>query len=215
MKTPKTRDPLGPLDFVTSFFATLLGVLILLIAASAIFGWGGSALGMGGDSVCVTTDLRTFGLAEDPYGDVRKDEGIDRRVSLDPDGTQLCDGDPDLLQQAASGLTQAPAAIVFFAFVLMTRRIIRYARQHGLFSAELAHRITRLGWLLLAGLLMAGFLKWLGEGLLLSSMVDSMSWTDGSIGVSVPALIGAAGVVSIGRVMNRAAALQADADATI
>ncbi|GAA3523629.1 hypothetical protein GCM10022234_19950 [Aeromicrobium panaciterrae] len=215
MKRPKTHDPLGPLDFVTSFFATLLGVLILLVTASAIFGWGGSTLGMGGESVCVTTDLRTFGLTEDPYGDVRKEDGIHRKVSIDPDGTQLCDGDPGLRQHASSGLTQAPSAIVFFAFVLLTRRIIRYARRHGLFSVELAQRITRLGWLLLAGLLMAGFLKWLGEGLLLSSMVDSMSWTDGSIGVSVPALIGAVGVVSIGRIMIRAAALQADSDATI
>jgi hypothetical protein len=215
VRKPKTRDPLGPLDFMTSFFATLLGVSILLISASAIFGWGGSALGMGGESVCVTTDLRTFGLTEDPYGDVRKDDGIHRKVSIDPDGTQLCDGDPDLRQQAFSGLTQAPSAIVFFAFVLLTRRIIRYARQHGLFSAELAQRIARLGWLLLAGLLIAGILKWLGEGLLLSSMVDSMSWTDGSIGVSVPALIGATGVISVGRVMNRAAVLQADSDATI
>ena len=104
---------------------------------------------------------------------------------------------------------------MFFGFVLLTRRIIRYGRQHGLFSGELAQRIKRLGWLLLAGLLVAGFLKWLGEGLLLSSMVDSMSWTNGSVGVSVPALIGAFGLVSIGRVMHHAAALQAEADATI
>ena len=215
MKKPKVRDPLGPLDFVTSFFATLLAAAIALIVASAVFGWGGSTLGMGGNDVSVRTDLRTFGLTEDPYGDVRKDDGIHRDVAVSPDGARLYDHDPSLRQQALSGLTQAPSTVVFFGFVLMTRRIIRYARQHGLFSAELARRITRLGWLLLAGLLLAGLLKWLGEGLLLSSMVDTMSWTDGSIGVSVPALIGAFGLVSIGRIMQHAAALQADADATI
>ena len=42
-----------------------------------------------------------------------------------------------------------------------------------------------------------------------------MSWADGSIGISVPGIIGAYGLVSIGRIMNRAAALQAEADATI
>lgn len=211
----KTRDPLGPLDFVTSFFAMLLAVAIALILASAIFGWGGSTLGMGGDSVCVATDLRTFDLTEDPYGDVRKDDGIHRGVSVSPDGARLCDPDPGFREQALSGLTEAPSAVVFFGFVLLTRRIIRYARQQGLFSAELARRIARLGWLLLGGLLVAGFLRWLGEGLLLSSMIDSMSWTDGWFSVSVPALIGAVGIVSVGRVMSHAAALQAEADATI
>jgi hypothetical protein len=215
VKEPQTRDPLGPLDFVTSFFATLLGVVVVLIVASAIFGWGGSALGMGEESVCVTTDRGTFGVTEDRYDDVRADDGIHRKVSVGPDGVQFCDGEPDLRQQVFSGLTQAPSSVVFFGFVLLTRRLIRYARQHGLFSPELARRITRLGWLLLAGLLLGGFLKWLGEGWLLASMVDSMSWTDGSVGVSAPALIGAAGVVSIGRIMHHAAALQADADATI
>ena len=43
---------------------------------------------MGGSAVCVTTDLRTFGLIEDPYGDVRKDDGIHRNVAVDADGAQ-------------------------------------------------------------------------------------------------------------------------------
>ena len=51
----KTHDPLGPLDFVTSFFATLLAGAIALIVASAVFGWGGSTLGMGGRE-CVRLD---------------------------------------------------------------------------------------------------------------------------------------------------------------
>jgi hypothetical protein len=213
---PKTsRDPLAPLEFVTGFFTALLAGTILLVVASAVFGWGGSTLGMGEDSVCVTTDLRTFGLTEDPYDDVRKDEGVHRHVSVSPDGARLCDQSPGFREQALSGLTQAPSTVVFFGFVLLTRSIIRYARQHGLFSQELARRITLLGWLLLAGLMLAGVLKWFAEGLLLSSMVDSMSWTDGSISVSVPAVIGALGIVSVGRIMSHAATLQADADATI
>ena len=213
MKNAKVRDPLGPLEFVMGFFTALLALAIALTVAATIFGSGGSTLGVGGDVICVTTDVSTFGLIEDPYGDVRKDDGIRRGVRINPDGANLCDPNPGLSEKVLNVLVAAPSTIVFFGFVLLTRSIIRYARRHGLFSAELARRITRLGWLLLGGLLVAGFLKWLGEGLLLSSMVDSMSWTAAWFSVSVPALIGAVGVISIGRIMSHAAALQADADA--
>jgi hypothetical protein len=215
VKQPRVRDPLGPLDLVTSFFAAMLALAIATTVVAAMFGSGVSTLGIGDDSVCVTTDLSTFGLTEDPYGDVRQDEGIRRGVTINADGANLCDPNPGLREKVLNVLVAAPSTIVFFGFVLLTRRIIKYARRHGLFSGELARRITHLGWLLLGGLLLAGFLKWLGEGLLLASMVDSMSWTAGWFSVSVPALIGSVGVISIGRIMSHAAALQADADATI
>lgn len=46
-------------------------------------------------------------------------------------------------------------------------------------------------------------------------MVRTADWASGSFSISIPGIIGAYGLVSIGRVMNRAAALQSDADATI
>jgi hypothetical protein len=217
MSKPRARDPLGPLDFVTSFLAMLLIVVLGAWTVAVMVSDNVTVLGIGESSVCVSTDLNTFGLVEDPYdkADIRQEYGVDRETVIDADAAQLCDPSPGSREQLLSGMTEIPSFVVLLGFVLLTRRIIRYARRDGLFSAELARRITSLGWLLLGGLLVEGAVESLGEGLLLSGMVDSMSWSSGMFSVSVPALIGAAGVITVGRIMSHAAALQADADATI
>ena len=210
-------DPLGPLDFVTSFLATLLIAGLAFGAIGFAVSDGVSVLGIGDSAVCVSTDLNTFGLDEPPYdkADIREELGVNRGTVISADAAQLCDPSPAFREQALHGMTEIPSVVVLLGFVLLTRRIIRYARRHGLFSAELARRITNLGWLLLGGLILAGMVESLGRGLLLSGMVDSMSWSSGMFSVSAPALIGAAGVITVGRVMSHAAAPQADADATI
>ena len=216
MKTPKTRDPLGPLDAITGILA---GILLTLLAVGGIalaVGDDWSLLGVGADDACVTSHrgyATIQSLEDDPVS--RHDDGLKRHVSVSPDSANVCDRQPSAWGHALFILTQSPTFLVFLGFILLARRIITYAQKNGLFSQPLAERIERLGWLLLFGLVGSALVEWIAEGMLLSTMTTTASWSSGSFSVSVPGIIGAYGLVSIGRVMNRAAALQADADATI
>ncbi len=218
MKKAKVRDPLGPLDAVTGIFAGLLltGLAFAGIAGiAALFNDDISVMGIGENRICVETNQFSYGEMQ-PIDDLdRQDVGIRKNVKIDSGDTSVCDVKPGATQQALNGLTQIPTFTVFLGFILLTRRTIRHAQKHGLFSATLAARIERLGWLLLFGLVGAALIEWLAEGQLLLGMLRDAGWASGSFGVSVPGIIGAFGLVSIGRIMSHAAALQADADATI
>ncbi|KAA1395400.1 DUF2975 domain-containing protein [Aeromicrobium ginsengisoli] len=215
MKQPQVRDPLGPLDTITRMFAGLLLTLLVFGVAFTIIGDDVSVMDIGSDEVCVTTNRVSGG---EPVGVdklERQGLGIRKHVSVVSSGTLMCDQEPGTKAHTFSVLTALPTYVVFLGFLLLTRRTIRHARQHGLFSVALAERIERLGWLLLFGLFGAALIEWLAEGQLLSAMLRDSGWSSGSFSVSVPGIIGAYGLVSIGRIMSHAAALQADSDATI
>lgn len=209
-----SSDPLAPLEAITNLFATLTIAAVVVLLISVATGSNGSVLGFGGDDVCVSTTNYAYGDAEIDELD-RRDLGIRKNVRIGSTDTLVCDEKPGNGAQILSGLTQAPTFVVFLGFVLLTLHTIRYARTHGLFSHELARRIERLGWLVLLGMIVAAVIEWLAEGQLLSAMLDDADWGSGSFGMSVPGIIGAYGLVSIGRIMQRAANLQDDTDATI
>lgn len=212
----KTRDPLGPLDVITSVFAGLLITGLVFAAIALTFSDNFSVMGIGDDTTCVTSPKAYASVqTDDVPNDVRDLDGLKRNVTTFPDSTNVCDNKPNAWGKTLFVLTQAPTVLVFLGFILLTRRIITYAQQNGLFSLPLAERIERLGWLVLIGLVGAAIVEWLAEGLLLSTMTTQASWSSGSFDISVAGIIGAYGLVSIGRIMSHAAALQADADATI
>ena len=217
MAKTKTRDPLGPLDVITAIFAGLFLTALLIGVIAVAVSDNASMLGFGEDDVCVTSQS---GYASVQGGGETSDvdrqlDGLKRHVTTFPDSTTVCDREPTVWAKALNVLTQAPTFVAFLGFILLARRTITYAQRNGLFSHALAERVERLGWLLLLALVGSALVEWLAEGLLLSTMATRESWASGSFGVSVPGIIGAYGLVSIGRIMNRAAALQADADATI
>ena len=212
----KTRDPLGPLDVVTGLLAGLLLTALALGAIALAIGDNWTVMGVGADDACMTSHSGYATVqSDDETRELRAEDGLKRHVSVNPDSANLCDNEPNAWGKTLFVLTQSPTALVFLGFILLARRIIKYAQQNGLFSQPLAERIERLGWLLLLGLVVSALVEWFAEGLLLSTMTTQASWSSGSFGISVPGIIGAYGLVSIGRVMNHAAALQADADATI
>ena len=212
-KKSKVVDALSPLDAITSAFAIVVIALMSLGVVAVVF--GGSSMGIGEESVCVDAN---FSSGDEPTADdralAREAFDLEKGVTVQQPDTVICQADPSLAQSTLDTLSIAPSFVVFLGFLLLTRRIIRHARRTSLFSAALAQMIERAGWLLLLGLLAAAGVEFLADGLLKASM-SSMSWVNGSFSVSVAGIIGAYGIITVGRVMLHAASLQADSDATI
>lgn len=213
-KQTHVRDPLGPLDAITSLLATVLLAVFALGGVAAIFTDGITFFDVNGPDICIETD-GSLGASADPDSTDREFFGLRDDVTTYPGRTTVCDPSPALADRALAGLSVIPTFAVFVGFLVLTQRTIKYARRHGLFSVPLAKRIERLGWLLVIGLVGAASIQWLASGLLLIRMVPLESWTRGSFSISVAGVIGAYGIISVGRVMARAASLQEDADATI
>jgi hypothetical protein len=214
VKEPKTHDPLGPLDAITRILAGVLLTFLTLGAVAAIVDDNASVFGMDRQEICIE---QNFSLTDDTdmVKEMRDARGIRKGMTVFSNMTNVCDPHPGLTTVLLAGLKQIPTALVFIAFLLLTRRTIKYARRNGLFSPEIADRIERLGWLLLLGLLGAAVIEWLADGFLVKHFLTGSSWSSGSFGISIPGIIGAYGLVSIGRVMNRAAALQTDLEGTV
>jgi hypothetical protein len=213
-KQAHVRDPLGPLDAITSLLATVLLVVFGLGGLAAIFTEGITFFDVNGPDICIETH-GSLGASSDPDVVDRKFFGLRDDVTTYPSQTTVCDPSPVLADRTLAGLSVIPNFAVFVGFLLLTRRTIKYARHHGLFSKSLARRIERLGWFLMFGLIGAACIEWLASGLLLHRLVPQESGTRGSFSLSLASVIGACGIISVGRVMARAAFLQEDADATI
>jgi hypothetical protein len=213
-KKRKIVDPLSPLDAITSFLATVIITIFALFAVAGVAGEHISVFDVGDGSVCTSARFSPPGDSQALDKPDRQMFGLRDGVEAHSAATEICQSGPSVWQNALAALSNAPSLIVFVGFLLMTRRTIRFARRDGLFSARLAGRIERLGWFLLLGLLAGAAAEWLGDGLLKASM-SSMGWASGEVHISIAGVVGAYGIISIGRVMARAAVLQADADTTI
>lgn len=213
-KQTRRRDPLGPLDTITNVLATVLVVVFAIGGVAAIFTDGITFFDVNGPTICIDAD-GSIGASSDLDTMDREFFGLRDDVTTYPSRTTVCDPSPTFADRALEGLSVIPAFAVFVGFLVFTQRTIRYARRHGLFSTSLAKRIERLGWLLVIGLVGAACIEWLASGLLLHRLVSKESWTRGSFSISLVGIIGACGIISVGRVMARAAYLQEDADATI
>lgn len=215
-RRPRIVDALSPIDTITGVLAGFLLAGFALGGVSAVFDHSVSMFGMGSDTVCVDKNFSIGG------GSARDLDQLDRDFYHLRDGvttfsnkTNVCRKDPGTVDQLLVGLTQAPTVIVFLGWLLLTRRTIASARRHGMFSAALPARVERLGWLLLIGLVGAAVVEWLADGQLAKRLLTDQSWAGGSFHISVAGIIGAYGIISVGRVMARASALQADVDTTI
>lgn len=213
-KQTRVRDPLSPLEAITSLLANVLLVAFALGGVAAIFTDGITFFDVNGPEICIEAN-NSFGASAETDPANREFFGLRDDVTTHPSRTTVCDPSPAFADRALAGLSNVPTFAVFVGFLVLTQRTIKYARRHGLFSESLAKRIERLGWLLVIGLVGAASIEWLASGLLLNRLVPLESWTRGSFSVSVAGIIGAYGIISVGRVMARAAFLQEDADATI
>lgn len=214
-RKPRIVDALSPLDAITSVLAGIIITLLALGSVWALFDHSVSVFGVGEDTVCIKQGFTMDDGSGDPDRLERDLFDLRDGVTTYGSSTNVCREDAGVVDQLLLGLTQGPTTIVFVGFLLRTRRTIAFARRHGLFSSELAARVERLGWMLLIGLVGAAVVEWFADGQLAKRLLTDQSWAGGSFSVSVAGIIGAYGIISVGRVMAHAARLQADSDATI
>lgn len=216
-KKPKVVDALSPLDAIMTMFTILLFTFlgfIALVAIASVFD-DQQRPEAGANPICRTPNFGFGGTEEGIPADIARSVGLARGVVTQSSGIEVCQENPSTMQTVLNNVSEGPTALVFIGFLVLTRQTIKYARRHGLFSHNLAMRIERLGWLLLIGLIGAATIEWLADGLLKHSMVSTMSWRSGSFSISIAGIIGAYGIISIGRVMSRAATMHSDLEGTV
>lgn len=214
-KKSRAIDPLGPLDAATRI---LVGVLVTFtaLAVMSLASGEGHWFGIGEDPICRTPNFSVGGDGPDRTAQLRDTLGLSQGVVLSRDSqSEMCQNDPSAMQQVWTGLTAAPSFLLFVGLLLLARHTIKYARRVGLFSAALAERVEAFGWLLLIGLAATASLEWFADGMLKHSMASTMSWHSGSFSVSIAGIIGAYGIIAVGRVMSRAAVMHADLEGTV
>lgn len=210
------KDPFAPLEGVVSFLLTLLVGMCLIFGFSMFYSNGVSVLGMGAREVCVDSANAFSSAYDDELSKFEKEDlGYKAHTSSSTSEITICNTKPGVKEQALSGLSIAPTTLVFVGFLVLTRRSIKYARSSGPFSAPTARRVQQLGRYLLIGLVVAAVIEWIAKGLLLSTMIEGKGWASGPTHLSVPSIIGALGIVTVGRILQRAVELQDEADATV
>lgn len=213
-RQPPVVDALTPLDTITQALLTVVVLFLVVFSAGVVLsGW--TMFEVNGPSICVDA-----GFTLD-HGSDGKPDAADRELLGLADGTTVLPGDstvcqdhPSAVQRFLVGLKNIPTFAVFCGFLVLARRLIATARREGLFNRALARHVERLGWLLVGGLVLASTTEWLADGALRSTMYDA-SWASGAFDISIAGLIGGYGIVSIGRVMARAADLQDDVEGTV
>lgn len=219
MTPPATSraDALAPIETAVNFICVLLLVLFALVVPAALFS-SGSVLGLGDSEACAST--RT-GLV--PYfvaDGARPSEGVEGLRSTGrsyPERLTICNRAPSGLVESAHVADSSTDFVLLAGFLLLTRRLIRTARDNGLFTAPVASRTRTLGWFLLLGSLVAAGVGAVARGIVVSSVVRGVSWTDAWLDfrASPTLILVGIGVLTVARVLRNAAALQEDVDATI
>lgn len=215
MKIRPGKDPLAPLEGIVGVLLAFLVGLVLVFGVAMTFTDGGSMLGVGDTEVCVDNASIPMISDDGPSSSDREILGFKAHTESRPGETTVCNTAPGVKEQVLSALSVAPTFLMFLGFLFLTNRSIKRARAEGLFTTATARRVQWLGRYLLVGLLVAAVIEWLAKGLLLSTMVEGKGWADGPAYVSIASVIGALGIVTVGRILQRAVELQDEADATI
>jgi hypothetical protein len=214
---PPSTDPLAPIEFVVTVVSALLALLFLVTIPLTVFG-SGSVLGIGDSEACAT--VRSGAVPYFVADGVRPSEGVEGLRSTArswPERLQICDRHPSLGVKAASVVSIGLDLGLLLGFLWLTRRLVRIVRSQRLFTPAAAACARALGWFLLLGSVAVAMAGSVARGIVISSAVDDVSWTDGLRDFDMPwtVIIAGVGVLSFSRVLRQAVELQDDVDTTI
>jgi len=194
--TQHRRRLTEPLETITILFGTLLvmgliaGVVLSLTGTGSIGGFGSGA------DICATQPNAAYDQGG-PYSH----PGVAARpgASITINGAlQACAGHPSIGQRILYTLTDTPGTALWALMLFLLWRVILAAGRNGPFTVQVAATIRRLGWVVIAGNVVAGALQGYALDQLLTTMLTpGQGYGDVINGMlhavlPVPALIGAA-----------------------
>lgn len=191
-------------------------------AVLALTGSGFSFAGFGHDSICVTQPNTGYsGSGWTDHLDVAARPG----ATISINGTlSACAAHPGIGQRTLYSLTILPGLLVWGCVLFLLWRVIAAARRTGPFTVQVAVAMRRLGWLIIAGSVVAGVVQRLALYTLLNSMLatqDGGAFAVAGVIVAglqallpVPALAGAA-LLTLARIIRLGAGMDDELQATV
>ncbi len=167
MMTTERRKLTEPLGSVTAIFGglllafTLIGVILALAGSGTLWGFGHAP-------ICVTQP-GTYGSSDWTTAHL----GVTARpgASIAVTGALLaCAAHPGTGQRALYTLTSLPSWLVWGCVLFLLWRVISAARRTGPFTAQTAAAMRRLGWLIIAGSVVAALIQAFALDELLNTM---------------------------------------------
>jgi len=167
MMTTERRKLTEPLRSVTAIFgglllaSTVIGVIFTLAGSGSLWGFGHVP-------ICATQP-GTYGSGDWATAQL----GVAARpgASLAVTGAlQACASHPGTGQRALYTLTSLPGWLVWGCVLFLLWRVISAARRTGPFTARTAAAMRRLGWLIIAGSVVAALI----QGFALDELLNTM-----------------------------------------
>ena len=195
MMTTERRKLTEPLESVTVIFGGLLLAFTVIGVILALAG-SGSLWGFGHAPICATQP-GTYGSSDWTTAHL----GVTGRpgASIAVNGAlQACAAHPGTGQRALYTLMGLPGWLVWGCVLFLLWRVISAARRTGPFTARTAAAMRRLGWLIIAGSVVAALIQGFALDELLNTMLIPRTSFDNLIIsplqalLPVPALAGAA-----------------------
>jgi hypothetical protein len=206
-----------PLGRIAGLYGRFMLLYVVLAAISIRDGYFG---GYPRGAVCINTGYPLGAVAS--LGVAAK-----RGASLSATGTiQACSPHPGFTQWALFLLTKLPEPALLVCVLLLIWQLIRHASVHGPFTAQAAALMWRLGWVVIAGSMIAAALSTLGTELLSTMLITPAPYDSLGIAwnlllfaplkalVPVPALAGAA-LLSFARITGAGAVMDEELKATV
>jgi hypothetical protein len=168
MMTTERRKLTEPLGSVTAIFGGLLlaftaiGIILTLAGSGSLWGFGRAA-------ICATQP-GTYGSSDWTTAHL----GVTARpgASIAVNGAlQACAAHPGTSQRALYTLTSLPGWLVWGCVLFLLWRVISAARRTGPFTAQAAAAMRRLGWLIIAGSVVAALIQGFALDQLLNTML--------------------------------------------
>jgi hypothetical protein len=225
MRSYQPRSVWGP-------FATIIDVLTFGVGVGLFFAGlilplsligGGGSIGIEGDrdgQLCARAgalpieDVPTNGDYSEQIGTA--EPGVD----VVPTELLICEPlkgiDHKAAKYALKVMTEAPTFAVFLVFLFGIRRVMLRTDRGGPFGHDTARLVIRLGWWLFGGLIAATLIETTAESLLVGTMVKGQTWS-WAVEPDFPAvmILGALGIVGVGRVLKQGAQLQDDVEGIV
>jgi hypothetical protein len=215
MTTTPRRKLTEPLESVTAFFGLMLLIAVLASVVATAAG-SGSIFGLGDASVCATQG----GQGSDSSWTtsmVKAKPGASVQISGQ---IEACADHPSVGERLLYTLVYLPGELVWGCVLLLLWRLIVVARRTGPFTMSVALTMRRLGWVIIAGSVVAAALQGLARDQLLSELITPHShYVDALIDpvralLPVPLLAGAA-LLTFARIIRLGADMDDEIKGTV